>query len=123
MKLENSLYTIESRDGNSFRIALDAGCFIYRAHFPGQPVTPGVCIVQTAVELAGILTGKPMELATLVNAKFLGVVDPRLTPCVVYTFDNPVHGDGKAGVKVTVSNCTDGRPLAKLSLRLRECTA
>ena len=27
--------------------------FIYKAHFPGNPVTPGVCLVQMAAEILG----------------------------------------------------------------------
>ena len=46
MKLRDSLYTIVSEfkgDGrHDFNIKLDPEHFIYKAHFPGEPITPGV---------------------------------------------------------------------------------
>ena len=55
MKLRDSLYTIVSEfkgDGrHDFNIKLDPEHFIYKAHFPGEPITPGVCIMQIAKEL------------------------------------------------------------------------
>ena len=35
----------------SYTIKLIPSCVIYQAHFPGEPITPGVCIVQMAKEL------------------------------------------------------------------------
>ena len=55
MKLLNSLYSIRSKDVTDsfvrYDIHLDASHFIYQAHFPGDPITPGVCIIQIAKEL------------------------------------------------------------------------
>ena len=55
MKLLNDLYSIISRtDGEGrcdFTIELNPQHFIYKAHFPGEPITPGVCIMQIAKEL------------------------------------------------------------------------
>ena len=55
MELKNNLYTIVSKEGVglmvSYTIKLIPSCVIYQAHFPGEPITPGVCIVQMAKEL------------------------------------------------------------------------
>ena len=55
MKLLNSLYKIVSKGVQEsslhYDIQLDASHFIYQAHFPGEPITPGVCIIQIAKEL------------------------------------------------------------------------
>ena len=55
MKFLNSLYSIVSKNvtDSSIRydILLDASHFIYQAHFPEEPITPGVCIIQIAKEL------------------------------------------------------------------------
>ena len=50
MILKNSLYKIASSNAEekSFNLELVPDCLIYRAHFPEQPITPGVCIIQIA---------------------------------------------------------------------------
>ena len=66
MKLLNSLYSIVSESvtesGRDYNIVLDAEHFIYKAHFPGEPITPGVCIMQIAVELLSLHCGKPLAI-------------------------------------------------------------
>ena len=75
MKLLNSLYSIVSESvtesGRDYNIVLDAEHFIYKAHFPGEPITPGVCIMQIAVELLSLHCGKPLAIDTVKNIKFL----------------------------------------------------
>lgn len=48
MQLRNNLYTVTEKkvDGLTgyFELALTPSCFIYQAHFPGEPITPGVCM-------------------------------------------------------------------------------
>ena len=55
MKLLDSLFSIvsaSSEDGRHvYTIRLNPEHFIYKAHFPGEPITPGVCIMQIAIEL------------------------------------------------------------------------
>ena len=55
MILKNSLYTIADKrmegSGIFYQILLDKNHFIYKAHFPNEPITPGVCIIQIAKEL------------------------------------------------------------------------
>ena len=45
MQLRNNLYTVTEKmvDGLTgyFELALTPSCFIYQAHFPGEPITPG----------------------------------------------------------------------------------
>lgn len=51
--LEGVLYQIVSRAQNSAVVRYLPQSPIYAAHFPGYPITPGVTIVQTALELMG----------------------------------------------------------------------
>lgn len=86
----DSLYSIESRERHAdeieYHLRLDATHPVYRAHFPDEPVTPGVCLVRMAVELLGDAIGRRVRLSVLRNAKFLSVLSPIETPeveCVV----------------------------------------
>ena len=80
MKLRDNLYTIVGKNiiegKQSFIILLNPSSSIYAAHFPGMPITPGVCIIQIVEELLEELIGHPLHLCTIRNAKFLSVLKP-----------------------------------------------
>ena len=121
--LIDSLFTIRSREetpaGCTYVLAPDAGHTIYGAHFPGSPVTPGVCVIQTVKELAERSVGRPLFLRTVRNAKFLHVIDPRETTEITFPLTIEQSGDGRIGVTCIV---TDGGEavFAKVSLLLEE---
>ena len=50
---------------------------IFEGHFPGQPVVPGVCMMQSVKELLERKVGKKLTFAEADNMKFLTVMDPR----------------------------------------------
>ncbi len=49
---------------------------IFKGHFPGQPVVPGVCQVQVIKEIAEQALGKSFQLKTADHIKFLSVIIP-----------------------------------------------
>lgn len=51
--LEGNLYTVLSRSEAGARVQFLPDSPIYAAHFPEFPITPGVCLVQVALELMG----------------------------------------------------------------------
>ena len=42
-------------DAGVFRVALNADCEVYQGHFPGEPISPGVCNIQMIKECAELL--------------------------------------------------------------------
>src|ERR1700712_3201898 len=50
---------------------------IFKGHFPGQPVVPGVCMLQIVKELVEKAVGTPTRLHNGHDLKFLSVIDPR----------------------------------------------
>jgi glycosyltransferase involved in cell wall biosynthesis/3-hydroxymyristoyl/3-hydroxydecanoyl-(acyl carrier protein) dehydratase len=54
MKLLNDFFSIKERTGNEsewvYHLSLNAGHPIYQAHFQGNPITPGACIIQMLKE-------------------------------------------------------------------------
>ena len=115
MKLRNDLYTIlekqETDNKVSYILQLNADHFIYAAHFPGQPITPGVCVVQIAVELLTDYLQHPLEIRKVKNVKFLSVLSPVEHPTVSKIAEMP-DGQLKAQVFVMVQE----KEIAKLSL-------
>lgn len=119
MQFLNNLFSVNQlqRDSNAIHaeIALLADSVIYRAHFPGQPVTPGVCIIQIAVELASVSLERKLIMTGVRNAKFLNIIDPLATPVVLY--DIAVAEQPDSGCKLTVTVSTpEGTVCSKLSL-------
>lgn len=81
MILLDNLYTIvstpeESTEAVRFQIRLNADSVIFKAHFPGEPIMPGACIVQMVQELFSVWTKREVEIAKIVNLKFLSVIKP-----------------------------------------------
>lgn len=68
--LEDNLYTVLSKEEGQARIRLNPRCPIYAAHFPGYPITPGVTLVQMALELMGL------KLLGAKEIKFIVPVQP-----------------------------------------------
>ncbi|SDR77533.1 hydroxymyristoyl-ACP dehydratase [Gramella sp. MAR_2010_147] len=49
---------------------------IYKGHFPGRPVTPGVVLMQLFKEEAERIFDKKLQLVRAENVKFTAVFDP-----------------------------------------------
>lgn len=81
MKLLNDFFFLEettvTEDGTCDALRLNPQHAIFQAHFPGNPITPGVCIIQMVAELLEHHTGRSLSLKQAVNVKFLHVLSPR----------------------------------------------
>ncbi len=51
---------------------------IFSGHFPGQPVVPGVCMLQIVKEITISATSQSLRLQKAAELKFLAVIDPRV---------------------------------------------
>ena len=116
--LKDSLYKIQNvkdmPEGVSFSISLNRECPIYAAHFPGMPVTPGVCILQMVEELLADYTHKKLQTTAIKNAKFLSMLKPTDEVLEVNLF--PVkQEDEKIKVQSTVMD-SSGTIYAKISI-------
>lgn len=79
MKLNGSFFEIISATvPASYRIRLNPGHEIYKAHFPEQPITPGVIIVRMAMELLSEALGRKAHLVGAPNIKFSSPLFPRV---------------------------------------------
>lgn len=126
MRLTGNLCTIEcslcrGEHDREYILALDSSHFIYRAHFPGNPVTPGACIIQLCKELAEEYLGESLMIKSVINAKFLSILNPVETPRVQFLLSGvtPVE----EGYKCTVLVYNALSPFAKISLRLQRVNA
>ena len=129
MQLKNDLYTItgEEMKGQEcrFTIELNSSHFIYQAHFPEEPVTPGVCIVQIGKELLELFLSEnssenvKLEISKVKNVKFLSVISPMETSTVVYNIKTVEMSENRAEVKAQMVVTSKDETKAKISLVLK----
>ena len=129
MKLKNNLYKIISKEEvNSifnYTVELNPSCVIYQAHFPGEPITPGVCIVQIGKEVIEDLlleqssTSRRLEIIKAKNIKFLSVISPNETPILTYQVRKLVFSDDKMTIETQIVVNSDYKSMAKISLVLK----
>ena len=129
MQLKNNLYKIISKEEDSsmvnYTIELNPSCVIYQAHFPKEPITPGVCIVQIGKELIEeLLTEKmsvscKLEIVKVKNVKFLSVISPRDTLHVTYQMKKVELSDDNKMVEAQWVVLSDEKVMAKTSLVMK----
>ena len=88
MMLENELYEVIAEDTNSVSVRLLPESAIYKAHFPGNPITPGVCQVAMVAEQVERRSGRRLQLKEAKNLKFLGLLRPDVATLVVISFES-----------------------------------
>ncbi len=119
MTLLNNLYDLVSADTGAsesrFEVRLREDSPIYKAHFPGMPITPGVCIVQMVKELLETAVGRKLKIGTLKNAKFLTALTPESPYVSVYISKISIVG---ATVSARAQICSDAATVyAKISMQ------
>lgn len=81
MRLLGSFFYVTKReeccDKQRFTIRLNGEHEIFKAHFPGEPITPGVCQLQMAVECAEQLLNRVvLYVKEVKNIKYLTLMRP-----------------------------------------------
>jgi len=115
--LYNEMYEILQHSDKEWHLKLNPDHYIYRAHFPGHPVTPGICITQIIGELMGMMSGEKLDLYRVTNIKFVGVIEPDNTPLIKVVISDLQNVDDKIKVKgMMCSDDTANSVLTKYSL-------
>ena len=83
--------------------------------FPGNPITPGVCIIQIVSELLELQTQQKPELRNIANVKFLNILSPQEHPEVQAEIRLAADENGNYKIKAALKS---GDTLfAQLSIR------
>ena len=81
----------------------------FKGHFPGHPIVPGVCWVQTVLLLGEILLERELKLVEIVSAKFFSGIGP----------DQDVLATCRAGGSVLDADfSTAGSPVARIKVTI-----
>lgn len=51
---------------------------VFNGHFPGNPITPGVCMIQTIKEITQDHVNSTLFLQTISNIKFTALINPNV---------------------------------------------
>jgi len=72
-----SINTITSTEVDiNASLEINAGHKIFDGHFPGQPVVPGVCMMQMVKEIVEKVIQKKTDLIKANDIKFMAIIDP-----------------------------------------------
>lgn len=116
-----TLQSYEQTENGSFtaHISLNKDHDIFKGHFPGNPVTPGVCMMQIVKELSEEFTGLNLFLKSASNVKFMAIINPFETPDLTLQLDITENEDD-----VKVKNTTSfGETIAlKMSVNYKKLT-
>lgn len=118
MTLNNDFYYItETRFSEAlptFRIRLNPEHYIFKAHFPGNPIVPGVCQVKIISELLEKYLGRRIFLSGIKNIKYLSVIIPTEDEILDIIFQKITVDEN--GVNGVVSILSNDKLFAKISL-------
>lgn len=103
----------------AFRVELDTSHPVYRGHFPGHPVLPGVCTLQLVRECLDRGTGRRFRYAAIRECKFLGMVVPGESGPLEIDI-RLEDGDEPATRKLTCTVAENDRKILKLKGTVRE---
>ena len=78
--LIEGLYTVQNLEQNEeevkAKVKLHKEHEVFKGHFPGNPIMPGVCMIQMIKELTEQVTGKELFLSVASNVKFMAKINP-----------------------------------------------
>ena len=119
MKLVNDFYNIiaiETVDGTlRCKVRLNPSHALYRVHFPGNPVTPGVCLVQMATEILEQEYHRALSLSKADSIKFKKTVGSSEQPTFIFT--KTVIDGNELSTRVSIEN--DQVQYVKMSLHFQ----
>lgn len=72
---------------------------VFKGHFPGNPIMPGVCMMQIIKELTEQITGSSLFMQSLSNVKFMALINPFQTPELLLELDVTTTEDNLIKVK------------------------
>ena len=106
--LKDTFFTIMEADGfengRTYRLALNASHPIFQAHFAGNPIMPGACVVQLIKELASDYFGRSFFTHAVKNMKFLHAINPFESPEVSVRLSFVQSDEGRVSVSAVFSN-------------------
>lgn len=81
----NALDVVDNMTTASITINKDHA--VFKGHFPGNPVTPGVCMMQIIKELTEKIVNEKLFIQSASNIKFMSIINPEKNSDLKLTLD------------------------------------
>lgn len=86
MLLLNKYFTLDAKTvsghGANCKVSLKKDCDVYRGHFPGNPVSPGVCNIEMIKECFNIINGCNLRIKSIDRCRLTAVASPTESPAM-----------------------------------------
>ncbi|MEO8515613.1 MAG: 3-hydroxyacyl-ACP dehydratase [Flavobacterium sp.] len=86
---------------------------VFNGHFPGNPVTPGVCMMQIIKELSQEIVESSLLMISSSNVKFMALINPDVNPRLRLELE--ILGDVNTEIKVKNTTYFDETIALKLT--------
>ena len=96
----------DTNDGFEVLVRCNPEHPVYKAHFPGNPITPGACLLQTAGALLQQKMGRPLYLKSSKNIKYLSLLIPAEGKEVKIGFSHVTEGETECKAQVVIADQT-----------------
>lgn len=123
MLLKDKFFTIVKEDKSSdnactFHVKLLDDCECYKGHFPGNPVSPGVCNVEMIRECAELLTGKDLKIKGIKVCRLTAIASPVVSPELAVSVNLTPGTDENYTVTADISDAEKSYMSAKMELTI-----
>lgn len=68
---------VDDKEIYELMVKLNPDCAVYQGHFPGNPVSPGVCNMRMLQQCAEQVIGLPLDIEQIDSCRFLSVITPK----------------------------------------------
>jgi 3-hydroxyacyl-[acyl-carrier-protein] dehydratase len=72
---------------------------VFQGHFPGNPIMPGVCMMQIIKEITEKIVACSLFMESLSNVKFMALINPFVNPELLLEMDIITTEDNLVKVK------------------------
>lgn len=126
----NGLYTVNTTeilsDGQDssnaakylVTVTLDCGHEIFRGHFPGNPILPGVCQIGIIRELSEDILGYKLLLSQAGQVKYLSLINPLANPVLQFSLKYSPSANDETEVSAEIAS--SGSVFMKMKGRLKK---
>ncbi|HPB25958.1 MAG TPA: hydroxymyristoyl-ACP dehydratase [Bacteroidales bacterium] len=96
--------TSREDDKTVVAIRLEKQHAIYDGHFPGNPVVPGVCLIQMIREVIEVLNGQKLMLTEADEIKFLNIVNPMMVDVLRIEIKNRPKNENPLAFSIVIND-------------------
>ena len=111
MLLKDKFYKVLNEEHTSatsaaYRLAIIPECAVYKGHFPGNPVCPGVCNIETIKECAMALLKRNLRISHIKQCRLTAIASPAVCPEVTVNVNATDKGQGAWLIMASIADAT-----------------